>query len=79
MPLGSLVADLPDMPDEFVKGDMIVYARGGTQNLYRETRKTMEELSADVANVQRFHRSGTRLDKLNDAWTKVFSDVTQVR
>ena len=37
----------------------------------------MEELSADVANVQRFHRSGTGLDKLNDAWTKVFSDVTQ--
>jgi hypothetical protein len=55
-----------------VKGDMIVYAKGGKQNLYRETHQTMEDLLADVANVERVYRAESRIDQLNDVWTKAF-------
>ena len=54
---------------------MIVYAKGGKQNLFRETRATMDDLSAVVGRAAEVYGSGAKLDVQLDAWSKAMKAV----
>ena len=75
VPLGTPVFDAPDTPDSIIAEDMIVYAKGGRQNLFRETRNTMEDLSTVVGRVAEVYDSGAKLDTQLDAWSKAMKAV----
>jgi hypothetical protein len=57
-----------------VRGNVVVYQKGGDQFAFRETRQSLQRLAQQLDPVKQLFASGKDLDKLYKKWTDALSE-----
>jgi hypothetical protein len=73
-PPGDLVADLSDSGTDMIKGDWVVYEKGGRQYAYRETPKSIQDLAKQLEPVDKVYAAAPDIDQYFTKWNNALSD-----